>query len=422
MNRFAIVKNRSILTIGIAESVSGIGDWITMMAVFALLVFRGGGGVYQSSGVFLCGLIPTLVFSPLAGLLCDKFDRKKLMITSQILSGIVISGLIFVDNLVFIYILLALQAVSMSIMTPARQSAVPSLVKPEELTAANAFLQQLSSLVKIFSPMLAGLILSLVSPHQAIIIDVVSFALSALLLTRLHPLLPSGKKEVTSGASSRVTLKERASSYFKNNSFSKVLRNSVSLKLLFISAFFSIFVIVGFDVLAAVFFRDVLQENESFYGLAIGLVGIGSLLSTLYLMSKRKSSHAWKEAGVGIILLSIIPLALSIISTPSSLLIARIVTLSACFIGGIGNGLLHVQISTLLQSFTPTDLLGEASGLLQSTMVLGQLIGTILTPLLVPGLFSTGIFCLISFIALSILVTWIFIQLNKSPEKFLVSN
>lgn len=196
------------------------------------------------------------------------------------------------------------------------------------------------------------------------------------------------------------------------------MKETVSLQMLFLAGFFSIFVIVGFDVLAAVFFRDTLKETESFYGLAIGLVGVGSLLSTLFLMLKKRSPRPWQDAVAGIALLSIIPLSLTLASSIHKAELARIVTLAACFVGGMGNGLLHVQISTLLQSFTPSHLLGEASGLLQSTMVTGQLLGTLLTPLLVPGVLSTGIFCLISFIALSVLVTVLVVQLSRNPEQF----
>lgn len=420
-NNIKVFKNPSLITIGIAESISGIGDWITMLAIFALLVFRGGGGVTQSSGVFLCGLIPTLLLSPLAGTLCDRFDRKKLMIFSQLISGVVVSGLIFVDNIYLIYALLALQAASMSVMAPARQSSIPSLVSAEELTAANAFLTQLSSLVKIFAPMLAGLILSLVSPHTAIILDVVSFALSALMLTRLKALPPVASQEAAREPHKLTPdLRTWLANTFTKNPFWKTMKETVSLQMLFVAGFFSIFVIVGFDVLAAVFFRDTLKETESFYGLAIGLVGVGSLLSTLFLMLKKRSPRPWQDAVLGIALISIIPLSLTFASSIHKVELARIVTLAACFVGGMGNGLLHVQISTLLQSFTPGHLLGEASGLLQSTMVTGQLLGTLLTPLLVPGVFSTGIFCLISFIALSVLVTVLVVQLSRNPERFLL--
>lgn len=207
---------------------------------------------------------------------------------------------------------------------------------------------------------------------------------------------------------------------FTENPFWQTLKETVSLQMLFIAGFFSIFVIVGFDVLAAVFFRDALKETESFYGLAIGLVGVGSLLSTLYLLLKKRTSRPWPDAVSGIALLSVIPLSLTVAAGMQNIALARIITLVACFIGGMGNGLLHVQISTLLQSFTPRHLLGEASGLLQSTMVTGQLLGTLLTPLLVPGLLSTGVFCLISFVALTILVTVLVVQLSRKPERFLL--
>ncbi len=87
--------------------------------------------------------------------------------------------------MVLIYGLLALQAVSVSIMTPARQSVLPDIVPAEELTRANALLQQLSGIIKIGAPMIAGAVLAVLNPHQAIILDVISFALAALLLTFL---------------------------------------------------------------------------------------------------------------------------------------------------------------------------------------------------------------------------------------------
>ncbi|NMC46648.1 MAG: MFS transporter, partial [Chloroflexi bacterium] len=205
------MKNRTIITLGIAESVSAIGDWITMMAIFALLVFRGDGGVAQSSGIFLAGLLPTLPASLAAGWLCDRYDRKYLMIGSLIISGLIVSGLIFTENLILIYALLALQAVSVSLMTPARASILPDILPKEELTRANAFLQQLSSLVKIGAPVLAGGILAVMSPHQAIILDVATFFLAAILLTRL-PKLPPRQMAASKPTSVEGPVEQKSSS------------------------------------------------------------------------------------------------------------------------------------------------------------------------------------------------------------------
>lgn len=83
-----LLQHRALLILGFAESVSGIGNWITALAVFALIVFRGTDGVLESSGVLLAGLAPTLLCSPLAGWLCDRFDRKWLLIGGEVLSGL----------------------------------------------------------------------------------------------------------------------------------------------------------------------------------------------------------------------------------------------------------------------------------------------------------------------------------------------
>ena len=186
----ALIKNRSLVILGVSESVSNIGNWITMMAVLTMVLFKGGGGVKESSLIMLAGLLPTLLFSPVAGWLCDRYDRKWLMIISELSSGLLIAGLIFVTRLEWILVILALQATSLAIMSPARQSVVPGLVDPQELTRANAFLQQLSGIIKIGAPMLAGLVLAVMNPHQAIILDIISFGLSALILGRLPAMKP----------------------------------------------------------------------------------------------------------------------------------------------------------------------------------------------------------------------------------------
>jgi MFS family permease len=229
-------------------------------------VFRGTGGVLESSGVLLAGLAPTLLCSPLAGWLCDRFDRKWLLIGGEVLSGLAVVGLIFVDRLEWIYALLALQAAAGSVMMPARQAAVPALAGSANLTRANALLQQLAAFVKIGAPVLAGAILTVLAPHQAMVLDVISFALSALILTRL-PALPPQRADTPAGAD--------GSRPAPGGSVWSVLRDSLRLRLLFVTMFLFIVTIMAFDVLAPVFTRDALAGDEGMFGLLIGLIGGG---------------------------------------------------------------------------------------------------------------------------------------------------
>jgi MFS family permease len=379
----SILRNRSLVLIGASESVSNIGNWVTMMAVITLVLFRGGGGVGESSLIMLSGLLPTLIFSPLAGWLCDRYDRRTLMIASEIFSGILVAGLIFVTRLEWILVILALESASLAIMAPARQSVVPLLVAREDLTRANAFLQQLSGLIKIGAPMLAGLVLAVMNPHQAIVLDVISFGLSALVLTRLPKLPPH---TAVAGAVHEKQDEGRQISVVG------ILKGSPVLRLLFVSIFVTIMVIIGFDTLAPIYFRDVLGLTEKHFGFVIGLVGLGTVGISFYLMSRKTNTDPWRDLVGGLMLLAAIPAGLAAGTLLGDSWPRTLLVLLVSLLGGIGVGLIHIQSGTLLQTLCPVEALGRMSGWFQGTAVSGQLFGILITPLVVPGLLSMGPF------------------------------
>lgn len=409
----SLLKNKDlfkkIVRIGVAESISAVGDWVTMMAVLTLIVFRGNGSVAQSSGIFLAGLLPILPASLIAGKLCDRFDRKKLMIFSQILSAVVVSGLVFTDNLILIYILLGLEAVTISVMTPARQSALPLLVEKDELTQANAFLQQLSALVKIGAPMLAGLVLTVLTPHQAILLDIASFLVAAFILRGLPEL-----------KTSQIVKSEGNPQPIGQGGFFDGFKQAPALKVLFILIFAGIFVIVGFDVLSSVFIRDILNQDEKFMGLAVGMIGLGTLLASVLLLARKGQQNHWRDIVAGILLLAVIPFSLAVVVPFGGSVLASIVTLAGCLIGGIGNGLLNIQSGTLLQTLTPRELLGRTSGAFQSTVVAGQLLGTVLTPLLAPDISAMLPYFSVSTAGLLLLAGLLILQLKWWERKMRV--
>jgi MFS family permease len=401
-----VLGNRSLVIIGIAESVSGIGSWITMMAVFALIVFRGDGSIAQSSGIFLAVLLPMLLLSPLAGWLADRVDRKWLMIGGELVSGLVVSGLIFVERMPLIYGLLALQAACTSIMMPARQASVPMLVEPEQLTQANALLQQLASIIKIVAPMLAGLVLSVLDPHQAIILDVISFGLAALILSML-PALPAGHAAQSSGDPNPAP-KQQGAAW-------RVLRRSRGLWLLFSLTFLSILVIMGFDVFASVLTRDVLKGDESFFGLMIGVIGLGSVIGTAILMLRKTQRNPWHDVMIGLVLLAWLPAAIAVISGLDSVGLARGIMLGSCLLGGIGSGLIIVQVATLLQLLAPATVLGQIGGLFQSTLIAGQLIALAVVPQFVPALISMTLYFSLATVLLLLLTLGTLLILRGAP-------
>lgn len=386
-----LLRNRGLLIVGLAETVSGAGSWITALAVYALVIFRGGGGPAQSSAILLAGLLPTLLCSPVAGWLCDRYDRRALMVASELLSGLAVVGLIFARQPALIYGLLAVQAAFAAVLMPARQAAVPQLVDRQELTRANALLQQLAGMVKIGGPFLAGLLLAVVAPHQAMVFDVLSYAISALMLSRL-PALP---------APAASSSEEAGRAAGNGPGLLGALRQLPLLAFLFVAAFLAVTLVGSYDVLSAIYARDVLQSDESFFGLMVGLIGTGMVAATLGLMVLKANRDPRADLALGLVLVGCIPaaLALGVGAGPA----APWLVAAGCLVGGLGNGLLLVQMSTLLQVLSPPGLLGRLGGALQSTIVAGQLTAALAVPLLVPQPLPLGTFFALSAVAMAAL-------------------
>ena len=192
----------------------------------------------------------------------------------------------------------------------------------------------------------------------------------------------------------------------------QVLKDLPVLKLAFLSIFLAILVIVGFDVTSSVFTRDVLLADERFFGLLIGMVGVGTLIATIWLLLRKSDSDPWPDVIKGLGLLAVIPLLLSFLGLITQPVIQHGIALLGCLIGGIGNGLLHVQSTTLIQRSTPPQMLGRMGGMFQSTAVAGQIAGIVITPLLIPAVLSMSAYYTISFICLATLVLFLVLQLK----------
>jgi MFS family permease len=381
-----IFQSRALLVIGASQAVSGIGNWISLVAVFTLIVFYNKGGVTQTSWVLLAGLAPTILCSPLAGWCCDRFDRKWLMILSEFCSGLAVLGIVLSRRVEFIYGLIVIQSCFGALLIPASQSALPSLVREEDLTRANAFLQQLTSIIKIGGPLFAGALLAVLRPQQAMILDVISFGLSVLILSLLPALPPMKKTQHVEETPENNVMAPATGTVFN------VLRASSLLRLLFVVGFFLVVIVGNFDLLAIVFIRDVLRQSASFFGLLVGIVGFGMAASSGWLLLRKGKANHWRDFVIGCLLLVLLPGSIWLTSVVAMPGLGVIMVIIGCLFGGLGIALVNVQEGTLLQLLSPRDVLGRLSGLFQSILAVGNILVLLVTPLFVPAYVSTGPF------------------------------
>jgi dTMP kinase len=131
-----LVTNTQFTKLLVAQIASSFGDWVGFVAVTALVASRGGG--YAVAGVMVARMLPAILFGPLAGALVDRFDRKTLMIGSDVARGALYAVMPFLGPLWAIYLVsFAIECFSL-LWTPARDASLPNIVPRRQLANATS--------------------------------------------------------------------------------------------------------------------------------------------------------------------------------------------------------------------------------------------------------------------------------------------
>ena len=190
--------NRRFRRFWLAGVISNLGNWFNYIAIFVLLTkLTGSGGAV--SWFLIAKFIPTTFLGPAAGVIADRFSRKAIMISSDLLRVFIVLGFLLVrrpEQVWLVYVLALVQESIWSFNDPARQASVPNLCTPEELILANGLSGATWSIMLAFGAALGGFITHLYGWETAIIIDASTFLVSALMLAGLDlPHSPPKKKE-----------------------------------------------------------------------------------------------------------------------------------------------------------------------------------------------------------------------------------
>jgi MFS family permease len=181
-----------------AGVISQLGNWFNYIGIFVLLTkLTGSGGAV--SWFLIAKFIPTSFLGPAAGIIADRFSRKTILITSDLLRVFIVLGFLLVrkpEHVWLVYLLALVQESIWSFYDPARKASVPNLCSREELILANALSGATWSIMLAFGAALGGFVTYLFGWETAIIIDASTFLVSALMLLGLDlPHHPPAKKE-----------------------------------------------------------------------------------------------------------------------------------------------------------------------------------------------------------------------------------
>ncbi|MGA1333933.1 MAG: dTMP kinase [Candidatus Nanopelagicaceae bacterium] len=124
-----------------AMAFSSFGDWLGLLATTALAQQLAGGDYAKANfaiaGVFIARLLPSVILGPLAGVIADKFDRKKVMVIGDILRALLFISIPIVGNYFWLYTATVLIECVTLFWSPAKDATVPNLIPKNKLESAN---------------------------------------------------------------------------------------------------------------------------------------------------------------------------------------------------------------------------------------------------------------------------------------------
>src|SRR5712692_5832810 len=190
---FSLLRaNSNFRRMWMAQLVSEIGDWFYSLAVYDLLLQLTHSGKAVSWAIIIQTL-PWFFMSPLAGHIVDRFPRRRLMISADLVRGFVVLGLHLVrtpSQVWMVYALLGVEVIFASLFEPARNAFLPNLVSQKELLPANALSSATWSLALTVGAAIGGSVTALLGRTLAFVINSLSFFASAILLEQIYCVEP----------------------------------------------------------------------------------------------------------------------------------------------------------------------------------------------------------------------------------------
>jgi DHA3 family macrolide efflux protein-like MFS transporter len=345
----------SVRRLWMAQIVSVLGDFLAIFAVFAVATFRYRATPMELSGIIISFLLPLALVSPFAGVMVDRWDRKRTMIASDVVRALLVLGLLWAHDLRQIYAILACWGFVSSFFIPAQSVTLRTLVPPHGLMAANALMQMAVQATLIVSPAVAGLMVDRLGPEFCYRFNAASFLLSAALIWRISmpPFAPAAPQRL--GALLR-DLTTGLRFIFTHEAVAFVM----------ISMTIGMFSVRCAGVLLAVYVRDILKTGPAAFGVLNSMVGVGMIAGSQLIPRLRGWSRSQTVtagltgAGASILLLAAVPLAGA--------------AGAGMFGLGVGVALIFISAQTLLQESTPVEMLGRVSSSMMSSLAMAQVV------------------------------------------------
>lgn len=344
-NLLRALRSRNYRLFVAGQSVSLVGTWMQQVAM-SWLVYRLTGSAMLLGVVGFTSQIPTILISPVAGVLADRWDRRRLLIATQtlamlqavFLAVVVLTGVVQVWQIILLSLVLG---VVNACDIPIRQSFVVEMVEfREDLGNAIALNSSMVNGARLVGPSIAGLLVASVGEGVCFLLNAASYLAVIVALVAMR--IPKGSRRQSPRRHILLELREGFEYAYKFGPIRSILLLVALISLMG----------MPYAVLVPVFAKDILHGGAHTFGFLMAAAGSGALVGTLYLASRRS------VLGLGRVIVAATccfaaGIAFFAISNSFSL------SMAALIVAGFGAMTLVASCNTVLQTILDEDKRGR---------------------------------------------------------------
>lgn len=358
-------RNPAYRNLWLARVVSNLGDWFNLLASAALITSLTGAGTAVSY-LFLARFLPVFLMSPFAGVLADRYERRLIMVLTDLLRAVTVLCFLLVrrpEDIWLLYVLTVVQFVLSSLYTPAHSALLSNIVPPADLVTANALDGFTWSTMMAVGALIGGVAAAAFGVTTAFVLDALTFLVSAWFVLRIGYVPraePAG--EVRAGLFQLVD----GLDYLRGRPF------ILGLSLVKAGGALIYGVVNVLEIPMAEQLFPLRGDGTLTLGIIYATVGVGTGLGPLFLrrwVGDARNGLLW-GIGLGFSLLSLGVLGLG--ASPS---LAWVIV--ATLLRSLGSGSLWVFSSALLQRIVADSFRGRVFAFEFALLTLIQSIGTL---------------------------------------------
>lgn len=347
----ALVRgNANFRNLWFGQIVSLLGDWFNLIASAALIAQLSETG-FAIGTLFVVRMLAPFVISPLAGVVADRYNRKHILIVTDITRAVTVLGFLLItqpQHLWLLYVLTAIQLGISGFFFPTRNAILPDLVSARELGVANALSSTTWSVMLALGAALGGIVAGIWGIYPAFVIDALTFVLSAFFIFRVD------YQEPTQLDDSEKTIRRGLQQYLEGLRY---LQRHVDVLTISLHKAASALFVSGFQVVQVIMTESIFTIGEA-GGISLGLMfavagvgtGVGPILARHFTGDRSRALCQVIILGYGLASLGLV------ITAP---LINFPMVLFGTFLRGAGGGIIWVFSTQLLMQMSPNEVRGR---------------------------------------------------------------